>query len=327
LEELIRALEIRYAGLQHPESARIAVNVTTRGKDENGKEETLGHLSDRIRQLCFMATRLTQDRDEQLKQEEELCKSNFLRCLPVSIRNKIGTTIETRRMGGFPEYGYPILTSECEKIEKTEKSYTKVAFNEKAIAAAVKTDKVGVVTEGADGSQSASADSETVRLVKEMNDKNTAQMTELMKFIQGFNTQQGRPENRDRRYSNDRNNPQSGNRDQSRPRSSSRDKDDNSRKSRKDSPWPNKDNSNSNQARAGSRESRPRSVPRSYSGVRINFQDLNIEKGECAKCGFENHFYNSDYCPLKKYNLTSKACACCNKGGHSSTVCPRVTKN
>ena len=62
-------------------------------------------------------------------------------------------------------------------------------------------------------------------------------------------------------------------------------------------------------------------------GRRIRIKDLNVEQGECARCGLEGHRAfgpDANKCPLRMHILRPEPCGACRKGGHEPAVCPRT---
>ena len=332
LEECVRTLEVRYAGLQHPESARVSVNAIKREDNEK-----VGELADRIKQLAFMATRLTRPHDEQMMKENDLASTNLQRCLSPAMRTAIAERVRQRNIEGALPYTYTALTAEIEDLEKRNKALGKLKFDQDAVAEAVK--KAEQVTTSSDNVTEPETD--TIRLMKEANSvqaKGFENMISYMKQMRPYERSDksrernkspgGRPDQKDQKKDNKYRYASKDRKD--RPRSNSRDNKNRNyqdRSSRKDSPWP-KDPPNWN--REGSQTSRASSGTRSFrsdSNRRIDFSTLNITRTECAKCGLENHFMNSQYCPLKGKPLTSSPCANCMKGGHLPAYCLRSAKN
>jgi hypothetical protein len=351
LTECVRALEVRYADLQHPDSARIAVNAMDRTD-----KESIGQLADRIKRLAFMATRLTLDRDEQMRQEEDLASTNLIRCLRPVIRKAITDKISSRRVAGTIEYTYPALTAQCEDLEKREDAMKRLNFKDAAVKEAVKkiTELETEAKELKEREDTATVAlptteaGETVRLLKELAIKQDKQIGEITKFVQQdrySNSSQDRNQNRSRSWEQRPNRnqgyyPPQQQQQTGRYRFDSKGREYNDRnyrnrsgdrqyagerRSRRDSPHP-----NSMRPRAGSYENRSLSSnrpQRSDSGSPLDFSTLNVGRGECARCGLSNHYYNSRYCPLSGKQLTSKPCANCGKGGHLPMDCTRGSKN
>jgi hypothetical protein len=112
LTGVIRALEIRFADLMQPDQARQLVNSLARTPGE-----TLGQLSDRIRRLAFMATRLDQA-DVKLDNEITLATVNFLRCLPPRVKDDVENLTKNRRIGGLKPLDYSSLLAVSEQYER-----------------------------------------------------------------------------------------------------------------------------------------------------------------------------------------------------------------
>ncbi len=180
LEEIVRALEVRYSGLQHPQSARIAVNAIVRIKDEDGKLESISVLADKIKKLSFMATRLTRLPAAQLIEENELAKANLMRCLVTNIHTELVDKIHVRRVTSGPEYTYTGLIAEIEDLERRARAYGHVGFrDEPSDETAEKAAKVAEAT---------IQQSEVVKLMTEMSLKQTENMEEVVKMVKQFDT-------------------------------------------------------------------------------------------------------------------------------------------
>ena len=110
LEEVVRTLEVNYAGLQSTEAARAKVDSATRKPDE-----TILVFGQRVRMLAFMASRLS---TEAVKQELELTKSAVTRCLTVSVKATLNERIKARRLQGAPEMQLMSYLSAIEDIEE-----------------------------------------------------------------------------------------------------------------------------------------------------------------------------------------------------------------
>jgi hypothetical protein len=360
LEECVRTMEVRYAGLQHPVSARVSVNAIKR---EDGQK--IGDLADKIKQLSFMASHLILDRAEQMKQEYDLASSNLLRCLAPTLRIAITERMRQRNIEGALPYTYTALTAEIEDLEKRNKALSKLKFDQDAVDEAVKHAKEPNATPS-ELIIDNNVESETVRVMKEIGKNQTKSMDTLVKYMQQLrprsqsgdryyksptrpDSRERRPSNRndsrndnrndgrndkrndyrnnnrnDGRYERGRDRSYSNDRNRGRPRDSRRDSD--RRTPKGNSPYPR----GSMEPRDGSQSSRSSSnrTFRSDSNQRIDFRALNIERGECARCGFQNHFMSDATCPLKGHVLTSKPCANCGKGGHLPANCLRTaTKN
>ena len=69
---------------------------------------------------------------------------------------------------------------------------------------------------------------------------------------------------------------------------------------------------------------------RSASGNRrtIDLAALNVQPGQCAKCGLQGHRFTSTECPLYLVNIMQSPCTSCKTGGHLPLCCPaRRSKN
>ena len=372
LTDCVRALEVRYASLQHPDSARVAIGNVRRDDDE-----AMGDLSDRIKKLAFMSTRLVRPRPEQMKQEMELASLNLLRCLTSAIRTEMSDRIRERRMMGIPDYTYAALTAELEDLESRKKAFNKVQIAEDALDKAAQEAKL--IRDGQAVPRS-EPENETVKTLKELVSKQDQKLIEVIKQMGqrdyktnnskgSYNSAQSRnnsgsrgrspsirsdrnrqirgqsqgnwqrfnscdrsnDQGRNQNWQNNRDSSRSRERDPSRPQNGYNWQQQGDRRSRRDSPHP-----NSKQARAGSRGTRtdsrdgrynPGNRIRSDSNARIDFQALNVNRNECARCGLPFHYASSGSCPLRGKTLTNRVCANCGKGGHLPMDCLSSPKN
>ena len=109
LEETIRNLEIRFAGLKAPEEARDMVNVMTRNADE-----PIAVFATRVRHMAFMATRAL---DNSVEKELELTKTNVMRCLRGHTKFTLQEREKTRKLQGETEFTISAFVAAIEDLE------------------------------------------------------------------------------------------------------------------------------------------------------------------------------------------------------------------
>ena len=110
LEEIVRKIELSYAGLENPHTAERKCNMYVRAPTESAEQ-----AGKKIRQWAFMATRL---KDDPQKAFQALAKESFLSSLDPDLTKELETTECTRELAGYPGFDYDMTVAEAARIEE-----------------------------------------------------------------------------------------------------------------------------------------------------------------------------------------------------------------
>ncbi len=109
LYEIVLKLETAFARVPPPAEARVQVNNML-----PHEREGLAHFAIRLADISLIAARDIKDEDERIEMEQRMCKTNYMRVLPVHLYNFI-----VQRESELARIGKPLLTFEgtCIMIE------------------------------------------------------------------------------------------------------------------------------------------------------------------------------------------------------------------
>lgn len=122
LEEIVRQMEVMYAGLKDPDSAQRECQGIVRIPGE-----TLPALGERIKHLAFMASRL---KPEPMQAGEILGKDTFLNCLIPSVRMEMKNRDRQRLLSGFAQFSFNELMEDSRQAEQ-ERQFAREIYRSK----------------------------------------------------------------------------------------------------------------------------------------------------------------------------------------------------
>lgn len=308
LEETVRRLEVRYAGLTHPELARINCEKITRKEGE-----ILATVGQRIRMAAKMAART--DRGVIIPQEEEkIARRVFRTILSPDIQQDLDNQEILRRRTGQTDMSFETYVERASELEARLKLYQ----------SRLKSGKLQGSTQGSQPSAS------VMLMEQQMNSpvafetheeapqqSSNADMNSVMTF---YMQQMKRMEKENDGYK------RKFDQYQRRGRNSSTSSSHRGDRSRSQS----QGRSNSqNRGRGRDRDSYFQGRnPSPHAKKWVTPTDVNCHQGECIKCGKMGHFAKEkDKCYLGHIPLVPMPCPKCTKGGHLPEHCPSPGKS
>jgi hypothetical protein len=324
LREIVRRLEVRYSGLMHVDTARLLCNSTTLKSNES-----LGQLAERLHTQAYMATRLQLDHVQQVKDQEELATTNFLRCLSEDLRTHINDRIKGRRLTGLPPYTYGTLCAEVDELQKRTEAYKPKAasFGHTVGTVHAQTDKQDEPDAQEQGKKTAEPDKDLiVAIVAAMEKSQGYRRNRSPTPYPSKSTGKDRRSDsrRGQNYGSSGRNSRGRQRSFSRGRSESRGRRQRSRESSQVRRVESDSKKNTSRPSRGYDRSQSRDRrQRSASSNPINPGDFNVDRDDCLRCGKNGHRMTSSRCPLAGVPLASRPCYACNKGAHYANQCPK----
>ena len=344
LSQIVHQLESRFGGVINADQAHYQMGSITRKSGE-----TFSHLHTRIRNMARMATR--DDGAEALRNELQLSKQHFIRCLPEEHYKQFKHEERQRNARGEEDFTYAEMIIEINRIDallnvgKTDKEAEKQrAFLAKSTAGSSRStrsesryDEEYTEEEGSyeDESDSFSA---ALSEISDMEDTLKEQVLRIWRrkgktFWRNKGTRGARGGRRGR-----------GGR-LFKPYLSRR------RRRRQRVNEVHEDESSNDVELSGDEEptldysdepvllTEEDGTPyqcimqiqctgnRKRTYTPLNLTRLNVGPHECARCGLQGHYCSSKACPLGRKPIRPYPCTMCNKGGHEAKFCQRKSKN
>lgn len=294
LDEIIKALELRYGDLCLPEEAVVKCNSLVRRPDES-----LPSFLDRLRHLAKMAKRMIDNDADRRAATNQLIEANIRRVLPNVVRNALEERILVRTRMGLPPFSTREIEKECIELEK-KREERRQEFNQPRPNFQKKPHFVRSV-KGYGLGELQDSDSDLTTTDDNDSDTGLESLVAEIRYAQNKFARKGKPmdEKKIRKYAFKRIN---------------RGFEKKAEKGEK--------------VALLSQDSGRGPPMRLTDSPRRTIAELlalaNCERGDCIHCGTPGHFMRQDPCPLRGKVVVDKACPACKKGLHGADDCPRV---